>query len=102
MFHCRVCSRLWDDDNAEKKAFRCFHRCGGTLEPATPLALTELEGIDLAGLPYPVALTARRLDEAIHASTDVLKTLFLLKDAVEGAIKFLGSVLLVEYLRSPA
>ena len=48
------------------------------------------------------ALTARRLDEALHSSTDVLKTLFLLKDCVEAGIKYLGSILLVEYLRSPA
>lgn len=80
MFLCQVCSRLWDDANAEENAFRCFHRCGGRLEPVPPLALPDLEGVDLDRLPYPVALTARRLDEAVHASTDVLKTLFLLKD----------------------
>jgi WD40 repeat protein len=102
MFRCRVCSRVWDDANAEDNSFCCFQRCGGRLEPVAPLALPDLEGIDLARLPYPVALTARRLGDALHASTDVLKTLFLLKDTVEAAIKFLGSILLVEYLRSPA
>jgi len=102
MFQCRVCSRLWDDANAEENAFRCFHRCGGRLEPVPPLVLPDREGIDPDRLAYPVALTSRRLEEALRASTDVLKTLFLLKDAVEAAIKFLGSILLVEYLRSPA
>ena len=33
---------------------------------------------------------------------DVLKALFALKDCLEAAIKYLGAVLLVEYLRSPA
>jgi hypothetical protein len=53
-------------------------------------------------LPYPIALTASRLIDALASSTDVLKALILLKDSIEAAVKYAGSVLLVDYLRSPA
>ena len=61
-----------------------------------------MAGVDLARLPYPVALTTERLREALDRSSDVLRTLFLLKDVVETGLKYVAAVLLVEYLRSPA
>jgi hypothetical protein len=67
-----------------------------------PTACSHLEGLDLGRLPYPVALTAGRLLRTLESSHDALKTLFTLKDCFEATIKYLGAVLLVEYLRSPA
>src|SRR5262249_49108733 len=43
-----------------------------------------------------------RLAGALQRSSDVLKTLFLLKDCFEATIKYLGSILLAEYRRSAA
>jgi len=61
-----------------------------------------LGDVDLSALPYPVALTGGRLRQAIESSADVLKTLFVLKDCFEAAVKYLGAVLVTDYLRSPA
>ena len=102
MYRCTKCGEPWDDSRAQDNDLSCTKRCGGRLELVPPLGLADLRGLDLQRLPYPVALTARRLEEALGASTDVLKTLFLLKDCFEAGIKYLGSLLLVEYLRSPA
>lgn len=50
-----------------------------------------------------MALTAGRLGAAVASpGGDVLKTLFTLKDCVVASVKYLGAVLLAEYLRSPA
>ncbi len=102
MYRCPRCGQLWHDSPAEDNGLSCTKRCGSRLEAVPPLGLADLRGLDLQRLPYSVALTAWRLDEALQSSTDVLKTLFLLKDCAEAAIKFVGSILLVEYLRSPA
>jgi WD40 repeat protein len=48
-----------------------------------------------------VALTARRLRRAPDAA-DAVRTLFLLRDCFEAAVKYLGAVLLAEYSRGPA
>jgi WD40 repeat protein len=70
-----------------------------SLMTAPPVDLSDL---DLHCLPYPVALTARRLADALdEPGHDPLKALFLLKDAFEAAVKFLGAVLLVEFGRQP-
>ena len=53
-------------------------------------------------LPYPVALTTRRLTEAVRSGGDPLKVLFSLKDCFEATIKYLGIVLLTEYFSSRA
>jgi len=47
-------------------------------------------------------LTACRLRHAIESSADALKKLFVLKDCFEATIKYLGVVLVTDYLRSPA
>jgi len=70
--------------------------------PVEPLALSDLEGCNLGLLPYPVALTARRLAMSLQTSGDVLKTLFLLKDCFEATIKYLGAILLADYRRTTA
>jgi hypothetical protein len=70
--------------------------------PVAPLALPDLQGCDFDSLPYPVALTAKRLAAALQASGDVLKTLFLLKDCLEATIKYLCAVMLADYRRGPA
>ena len=57
--------------------------------------------LDLGRLPYPVALAARRLAEALQAFTDVVRTHFLLKDCFEAAVKYLAAVLLSDYPRIP-
>jgi WD40 repeat protein len=102
VYRCTKCGEPWDDSRAQDNDLSCTKRCGGRLELVPPLGLADLRGLDLQRLPYPVALTARRLEEALDASTDVLKTLFLLKDGLEASLKYLGALLLVEYLRNPA
>jgi WD40 repeat protein len=92
----------WDDARARDNELTCTRRCGGQLLPAPPLALAGLEDCDFSRLPYPVALTARRLADALRASGEVLKALFLLKDCFEATIKYAGAVLLAEYRRSAA
>ena len=69
---------------------------------AVGTGLSDFSDIDLSALPYPVALTACRLGDAIKSSADALKTLFVLKDCFEATIKYLGVMLLTEYFRSPA
>src|SRR5437773_77503 len=102
MYRCSNCNQPWDDSRAQDNELTCTRRCGGRLVLVAPLALPELEGCDFGRLPYPVALTARRLATALQASGDVLKTLFLLKDCFEATIKYLGAILLAEYRHSPA
>ena len=62
MYRCRMCHRLWDDERALDNELSCTKRCNGRLGLVPPLGAVELAGLDLNGLPYPVALTARRLD----------------------------------------
>ncbi len=57
---------------------------------------------ELTRLPYPVALTAQRLEDGLASDEDVVKTLLRLKDCFEASIKYLGSVVLVDYFHSPA
>src|SRR5262245_22206359 len=102
MYRCSKCGQPWDDTRAQDNELTCTRRCGGQLAPDEPLALPDLEGCDFSRLPYPVALTALRLAAALQASSDVLKTLLLLKDCFEATIKYLGAVLLADYRRSPA
>jgi len=102
MYRCSKCGQPWDNSRALDNELTCTRRCGGALVLVAPLALPDLEGCDFDRLPYPVALTARRLAAALQASGDVLKTLFLLKDCFEATIKYLGAVQLAEYRRSPA
>lgn len=74
-----------------------------SVDSATTFGVSsDLGDVDLSALPYPVALTAGRLRQAIESSADVLKTLFVLKDCFEAAVKYLGAVLVTDYLRSPA
>jgi hypothetical protein len=77
----------------------CGHRLPVTTE--TPTGVEALADLDLAQLPYPVALTGQRLVQALETPHDALKVLFLLKDCLEASIKYLGVVLLIEYGRSP-
>ena len=101
MHRCQVCNQLWDDTRAQDNELTCTRRCGGRLLPVPPLALRDLEGCDLGRLPYPVALTAQRLAQALETSGDVLKTLFVLKDCFEATIKQFATVLLADYRCSP-
>jgi WD40 repeat protein len=99
---CTRCGRVVDDAFAADNDGLCARRCGGRLEPVPPLGVPDLDGLDLAPLPYPVALTAGRLAAALRGAADPCRAVFLLKDGFEAAVKYLGSVLLVEYLRGPA
>ena len=102
MYRCPKCHRLWHDDNARDNLLACLAVCGARLEPVPAVGSDALVGIDPSCLPYPVALTAERLHAALDRSSDVLRTLFLLKDAAETALKYAAAVLLTEYLRSEA
>ena len=102
MYRCATCGKTWDDALALDNELLCTRRCGGQLVPDVPKALSDLDGCDLAVLPYPAALTAHRLAAALRGSGDALKTLFLLKDCFEATVKFLGAVLLAEYRQSAA
>jgi hypothetical protein len=82
---------------AQDNELTCTRRCGGRLLSMPPLALPDLDGCDLRRLPYPVALTAQRLTQALQTSSDILKTLFLLKDCFEATIKQLAIVMLTNY-----
>jgi WD40 repeat protein len=101
---CEKCGRGWDDQAAAENEFFCTRKCGGRLLPLESAAtsLTAFERRELKYLPYPVALTAKRLQEAVESSTDILKTLFALKDCFEATIKYVGVTLLAEYFRSSA
>jgi hypothetical protein len=66
---------------------------------ATAPAADRLDRLDLSRLPYPVALTAGRF---LTGDVDPLRCLFRLKDCLEASIKYLGAILLAEFLRSPA
>jgi WD40 repeat protein len=66
---------------------------------ATVPAPVLLDRLDLHRLPYPVALTARRF---LAGDSDPLRSLFRLKDCLEASVRYLGAMLLVEFLRSPA
>lgn len=106
-YRCDKCGREWDDRLAVENDLQCTRKCGGTLVQLADAAgaaasAPNLENWDLAHLPYPVALTAGRLQAAMESSADILKTLFALKDCFEATIKYLGVVLLAEYFRSPA
>jgi WD40 repeat protein len=66
--------------------------------------VVELRGPELPGLdrlPYPVALTTRRLTDAVHSGGEPLKAMLLLRDCFEATIKYLGIVLLMDYFSSP-
>src|SRR5688572_5104598 len=98
-YRCAACGRAFSDEAAVLNELACFRKCGGSLEPLP--TLDGIDGIDAARLPYPVAQAAARLRAALDRSTDPCRALFLLRDAFETAVKYLGSVLLVEYLRGP-
>jgi WD40 repeat protein len=102
VYRCSKCNQFWDDDRARDNDLTCTRRCDGRLVSVEPPALPDLEEYDLARLPYPVALTTRRLAAAVQASGDALKTLFLLKDCFEATIKYFGALLLSDYRRTPA
>ena len=53
-------------------------------------------------LPYPVALTARRMTDSLRSGGEPLKSLFALKDCFEATIKYLGVMLLTDYFSSSA
>src|SRR5207248_10794784 len=99
---CTRCGRAVDDASATENAGLCTRRCGGRLEPVPAPDLPDLDGLDPSPLPYPVALTAGRLGAGLRGAADTCRAVFLLKDCFEGVVKYLGSVLLVEYLRGPA
>ena len=101
-FRCEQCARLFDDQLAAENEFLCTRRCGGRLALVAALGLPDLTDCDFSRLPYPIALTAGRLTAALQVSSDVLKTLFLLKDCFEATIKYLGAVLLTDGLANPA
>lgn len=97
MHRCQRCGLIWDDARACDNELTCTRRCGGTLELVPPLGLHDLKGLNLKQLPYPVALTAQRLGQALETSGDVLKTLFILKDCFEATIKQISTALLAAY-----
>ncbi len=101
-YRCAKCGQPWEDSRALDNELACTRRCGGQLALIPAVGSGDLAALDLARLPYPVALTARRLIDSLEHSSDVLRTLFLLKDCVEATLKYLVAILLVEYLRSPA
>jgi len=65
-----------------------------------PVGPSSLSGLDLPRLPYPVALTAQRLHQDVAAGGDLVRTHTYLRDAFEAVLKYLGALLLVEYLPS--
>src|SRR5438128_205853 len=67
MYRCSKCGQPWDDNRARDNELTCTRRCGGSLVLVEPLALPDLDGCDFDRLPYPVALTARRLTAALQA-----------------------------------
>ena len=71
-------------------------------EEAGVIELRGPELPELDQLPYPVALTMRRLADAVRSGGDPLKAVFALKDCFEATIKYLGIVLLMDYFSSPA
>jgi hypothetical protein len=74
--------------------------CGQTL-PADPAPLgTMIVLPDLEWLPYPVALTAQRLAESHRQGRDRIRLHLELKDCFEAGLRYLGSILLAEYLQS--
>ena len=88
---CLDCRHCWIEGARE-----VVREVAGVIELREP----ELPGFDR--LPYPVALTAQRLADAIHSGGDPLKGLFALKDCFEATIKYLGIVLLTEYFSGGA
>ena len=101
-YRCQKCGRTYDDQCAIGNEPVCAGTCGGRLEPVVLPDLPDLEKIRLADVPYPVALTARRLCDALKSQTAVLKTLFMVRDCFESAIKYLGVLLLTGYFRDPS
>ena len=97
-YSCDQCRKPLDAVFAAALAYRC--PCGGMLAlTAMPDALA---GIDAGHLPYPVALTLSRLRLALADDFSPLASLFAVKDCFEAAVKFMGSVLVAEYLGSAA
>ena len=95
-YRCDRCSRQLDEAVAAALAKRC--PCGGVLGEA------GLGEIDADRLPYPLALTLGKLRVALaDTASDAgpLAALFALKDCFEAGVKFLGSVLVAEYLAGP-
>ena len=103
-FQCQKCGRLWDDRLAAENEWLCSRQCGGTLQPAAATMSAQVApfACDTSRLPYPIAITAQRLIDALDSSSDVFRTVNRLKDCFEATIKFLGAVLLADYFRSPA
>jgi len=73
--------------------------CGVTCRPGSP-APPLFAHPDLSLLPYPVALTVHRLVEARSSRRDAIRTHVRLKDCFETCLRYLGNVLLAEYLVS--
>ncbi len=99
IYGCQRCG--WVGDSREialNEPLNC-HRCGGALEQQDPSLSFQVSAEQLQRLPYPVALTAHRLAEAVQAKRDVLRCVFLLKDCFEASIRYAGAVLLAAYLR---
>jgi WD40 repeat protein len=98
MFRCIKCGQLLNEGFAIKNGRKCSRDCGGDLMAATVERFLRVN-VDL--LPQPIAVTATRLDDTLASSGDLIATLFQFKDCFEASIKFLGAVLLAEYIRSP-
>lgn len=101
-YRCQHCGRTFDDQFAIGSRLTCPPACGGRLEPIVLPDLPDLGKIRLADLPYPVALTTRRLADALSPPGDVLKTLFKVRDCFESTVKYLGVLLLTAYFRDPS
>jgi hypothetical protein len=100
-YRCESCGRPWKDKDAADNEYRCVAKCGGMLRRHEAVDVPA-EWSDLRQVPYPLALTARRLAAAITADEDILRTLFLLKDCFEASVKYVAVLLLTAYLRGPA
>lgn len=101
-YRCNQCGRTFGDQFVIGSRLTCPGECGGRLEPAVLSDLPDLGKIGLAGLPYPIALTARRLCDALSQPADVLKTLLKVRDCFESTVKYLGVLLLTGYFRDPS
>lgn len=100
MHRCAQCKCEWQDDLAARNQFHCIVDCGGQLVPIPPVDSEGLKEIDLDRLCYPVALTAKRLANAVTSSADSLRTLVVMKDCFEATVKYLSILLLTDFLRS--
>jgi hypothetical protein len=101
-YRCQQCGRTFDDQFAIGSRLTCPRACGGKLESVVLPDLADLGKIRLTDLPYPVALTTRRLIDAPGAPAEILKTLLKVRDCFESTIKYLGAILLGGYFRDPS